>query len=104
MPVRNPSTIKFGLRVVLPTVLVLFGTIATVLISLDQMADEVNRIEERLTTRSVEAALASVQRRLGQTHTDYSSWDDAVRNLYGKVEQTFVDENYVASTAEPIFF
>ena len=68
------------------------------------MAGEVNRIEERLTIRSVEAAVASVERRLGQTHTDYAAWDDAVRSLYGTVDQAFIDENYLSSTASSTFF
>ena len=37
-------------------------------------------------------------------HTDYASWDDAVRSLYGTVDQAFVDENYLASTASSTFF
>src|SRR5437588_4424552 len=104
MPFHRPSTIQFGLRIALPAVLVLIGTIATVLVSLGEMADEVNRIEERLTTRSAEAAVQSLVRRLGDSHDDYAKWDDAVRKLYGTVDQTFVQENFVSSTASPVFF
>src|SRR5262249_9440205 len=61
-------------------------------------------IEETVTTRSVEAAVASAVRRLGQSHKDYASWDDAVRSVYGEINQNFVNENYIASTASPVFF
>jgi sensor domain CHASE-containing protein len=104
MPLRNPSTVQFGLRIVLPTILVLVGTIATVLVSLDQMAGEVNRIEERLTVRSVEGAVASVERSLARCMPTTHPWDDAVRSLYGKLDQGFVDENYLSSTATSTFF
>jgi diguanylate cyclase (GGDEF)-like protein len=95
---------QFGLRIALPAFLVLIGTIATVLVSLREMADEVNRIQERLTTRSAEAAVQSFVRRLGESHDDYADWDDAVRNLYGTVDKAFVSENFVSSTATANFF
>src|SRR5262249_22717854 len=75
MPFRNPATVQFGLRVALPAILVVCGTIAVVLVALDKMANEVNRTEEMVTARSVGAALASTMRRLGQSHKDYASWD-----------------------------
>jgi len=95
---------RYGLRVILPVVAVLVGALATVIISLNEMADAVNRIEETTTARSVEAALKVTLRRIGDTHRDYSQWDDAVRNLYGDVDKDFVRENFVASTADPVFF
>src|SRR5436305_14092968 len=104
MPIHRPSTSQFGLRIALPAFLVLIGTIATVLFSLHEMADEVNRIQERLTTRSAEAAVQSFVRRLGESHDDYADWDDAVRNLYGTIDQSFVKENFVSSTATATFF
>jgi sensor domain CHASE-containing protein len=83
---------------------VLAGTLATVIFSLSEMADEANRIEATLTSRSATAAIQSFVRRLGESHEDYARWDDAVRSLYGPVDRDFVDQNYVASTATPTFF
>ncbi|KAB2874935.1 MAG: hypothetical protein F9K43_03555, partial [Bauldia sp.] len=95
---------RFGIRVILPVVAVLVGAIVTVIVSLDQMSDAVDRIEEKTTARSVEAAIKVTLRRIGDTHRDYTHWDDAVRNLYGGVQQDFVEENFVVSTADPVFF
>ena len=94
----------FGLRVVLPVVTVLVGGLATVVVSLDEMADAANQIEEKTTARSVEAAIKVTLRRIGDTHHDYAQWDDAVRNLYGTINQGFVEESFVSSTANPLFF
>jgi diguanylate cyclase (GGDEF)-like protein len=104
MPSHAQLIGRFGLRVILPVVAVLVGALATVVVSLNEMADAVNRIEETTTARSVEAALAVTLRRIGDTHRDYAQWDDAVRNLYGDVDKDFVRENYIVSTANPVFF
>lgn len=95
---------RVGLPVVLLAIAVLAAAIVTVVVSLHQMADEVNRIEAKLTVRSVEAAVASTLRRLGDINHDYAAWDDAVRNLYGTVNTGFVDENVVPSTESAILF
>ena len=42
------ATARFGLRVALPALIILAGTVATVGVSLNQMADVVNRIEDTL--------------------------------------------------------
>jgi len=100
-----PRSIRqFGLRVALPAIIVLIGAIATVVVSLNEMAGEVNRIEDTLTERAARAAVQSSLRRLGETNGDYAQWDDAVRNLYGTVDQDFVEETFVASTEDPVFF
>ena len=95
---------RFSLRIVLPAFVVLAGTLATVFISLQDMAGEVNRIEQTLTGRSVEAAVQSQLRRMGDLNGDYAQWDDAVRKLYGTVDPAFIEENFKASTASPVFF
>ncbi len=41
---------------------------------------------------------------MANTHDDYAIWDDAVRKLYGKVDQNFVDDPFVSSTEDPVFF
>jgi hypothetical protein len=57
MSYRDQVIARFGLRVVVPAVAVLVGALAIVIVSLGEMSDEVNRIEDRLTERSAEAAL-----------------------------------------------
>jgi diguanylate cyclase (GGDEF)-like protein len=104
MPSLRDTTRKFGFRVALPATLVLVGTLATVIFSLSRMADQTNRIEDELTRRSVGAAVQTFVRRVGESHGDYAQWDDAVRSLYGTVDQDFVRQNFVASTATPTFF
>jgi diguanylate cyclase (GGDEF)-like protein len=99
-----PPSLRFGLRIALPAVLILIGTVIAVLVSLNQMAGIVNQTENALTHRSAEAALDTVLRRLGQSHRDYAEWDDAVRNLYGTVDPLFVRETFDSATANQIFF
>jgi diguanylate cyclase (GGDEF)-like protein len=86
------------------TALALAGALATAMLSLNRVAEEANSIEREITTRSVEAAIAALLRNLGETHSDYAVWDDAVRALYGAVDESFVDSNYAASTATATFF
>src|SRR4029079_5274949 len=92
------AEIRIGLRVVVPALVVLLGTIAIVLISISEMAGEVNRIEETNLERSVESAVATSQRRLRETNEDYARWDDAVRRLYGEPDRGFIEENFISST------
>ena len=80
------------------------GALGAVVLSLDRIASEANLIEEKLTVRSAEAAVQSYLRHLGETHSDYAVWDEAVRNMYGTIDQAFVDENFVASTTTATFF
>lgn len=92
------AEIRIGLRVVVPALVVLLGTIAIVLVSISEMAGEVNRIEETNLERSVESAVVTSQRRLRETNEDYARWDDAVRRLYGEPDRDFIEENFIAST------
>jgi len=104
MSYRDQVLARFGLRVVVPAVAVLVGALVIVIISLGQMSGEVNRIEDRLTARSAEAALRVTVRRLEQTHRDYAEWDDAVRNVYGEVNEDFLRENVTSSTIDAVFY
>ena len=82
----------------------LLGALVTVSLSLDKIETEANSIEETLTVRSAEAAVKSYLRHLGESHADYAVWDDAVRALYGTVDQEFADQNFLASTASPTLY
>lgn len=92
------AEIRLGLRVVVPALIVLLGTIAIVLVSLGEMAGEVNRIEETNLERSVKSAVATSLRRLRETNEDYARWDDAVRRLYAEPDRDFIEENFASST------
>ena len=98
------ATARFGLRIALPALIILAGTVATVGVSLNRMAGVVNRIEDTLTERTTAAAVQAVLRRIGQSHRDYAEWDDAVRNLYGVIDRDFVIENLYSSTETQVFF
>lgn len=104
MSYRDQVIARFGLRVVVPAVAVLIGALAIVIISLSEMAEQVNTIEDQMTTRTADAALRVSVRNLGKTHRDYAVWDDAVRNLYGDVNEVFLDENFASSTIDAVFF
>ncbi|MCB1494195.1 MAG: bifunctional diguanylate cyclase/phosphodiesterase [Bauldia sp.] len=104
MPKLESIISRFGIRILLPAVVVLVGALTIVIVSLGEMANEVNRIEDRLTARSAEAAIQVSLRRIGDSHRDYASWDDAVRNLYGRVDEEFLDEGYVSAAIDAVFF
>ena len=95
---------RLALAVVVPSILVLIAAVAAVAVSLNQMAAAVDDTEMQLTRRSADAAVQSAIRRQASTVQDYTYWDDAVRNLYGVPDETFVGENLGSTTAEPIFF
>ena len=104
MSYRDQVIARFGLRVVVPAVAVLVGALAIVIISLSEMADEVNQIEDKMTERSAEAAVRVTIRNLEETHHDYAEWDDAARHVYGDVDEGFMAENFTSSTIDPVFF
>lgn len=94
---------RHWLGVVLP-VLAFLGALVSVVLSLSWMASEANRIEEKLTVRSAEAAVQSYLRHISESNSDYARWDDAVRGVYGTIDEEFVDQNFRASTETPTFF
>jgi len=89
---------------IVPAGLVLAGAMGTVFVSLNEMADTVNHLEERFTTRLAEAAVHSELTRIAAAHQDYAAWNDAVRGLYGKVDKEFADGNFRSATATGTFF
>jgi len=94
----DSPTLRLGLRIALPAIAILVGTVATVVVSLNRMAGEVDNVEKTLTMRSAAAAVQSVLNRIMLSHNDYAEWDDAVRNLYGGIDPVFFAENFYAST------
>ena len=88
----------------LPALVILIGTIATVVISLNRISGEVDRVEGTLTKRSAEAAVQSTLRLIGKSHRDYAEWDDAVRRLYGTIDPVFFFENFDSTTTTELFF
>ena len=104
MPFFDATTRGFVLRIVLPALLILLATFAIVLISLQQMAGEVNNVESKVTEKSVTAAVNSSLRRLAEINDDYARWDDAVENLYGDVNGDWVADSIVSATIDPVLF
>jgi diguanylate cyclase (GGDEF)-like protein len=104
MAAPSRSKLRLALGIVIPAFLVLAGAVLAVLVSLDEMASIVNRAEAEFTRNSAEAAIHSAKRHMAETVGDYAQWDDATRNLYGAPDPTFVDENLVGSTADPVLF
>ncbi len=96
--------IRFALSIVLPALIILAVTISTLILALNEIASEVNRTALSVTEHVVEGAVQATLRHMANTHGDYAIWDDAARKLYGKVDQGFVDDSFVSSTQDPIFF
>ncbi len=104
MPHLSHPGVRFVAGIVLPAVAILAATIGTLVYALNDIASEVNRTEVASTRRTVEAAVQATLRHMQNTHGDYAVWDDAARKLYGAVDQQFVDDSFVSSTADPVFF
>ena len=96
--------VRFALSIVVPATVILAATFSTLIFALNEIAGEVNRTALALTHQTVEAAVEATLRHMADTHGDYAIWDDAARKLYGKVDQQFVDDSFVSSTADPTFF
>jgi diguanylate cyclase (GGDEF)-like protein len=96
--------VRFALSIVVPAVVILVVTFSALVVALNEIAREVDRTALSLTNQTVEAAVEATLRHMADTHGDYAIWDDAARKLYGKVDQRFVDDSFVSSTADPIFF
>ena len=88
----------------LPATIVLAIALTTVIFAFNEIAREVDRTALSLTRQTVEAAVQATLRHMADTHGDYAIWDDAARKLYGKVDQQFVEDSFVSSTKDPIFF
>ncbi len=96
--------IRFALSVVVPAAIILIVTISTLTFAVNEIAREVNHTALSLTRQTVEAAVKATLNHMADTHGDYAIWDDAARKLYGKVDRQFVDDSFVSSTEDPIFF
>ena len=98
------STFRFGLRVALPVLLVLAGSIMFMIFALNEMAGEVDRIDDIATERSAAASLRAFEKRMRQIHGDYSVWDDAAIKLYGEIDKDFANNNFRDATRTGVFF
>ena len=96
--------IRFALSVIVPAVIILVVAVSTLIFALDEIAREVNRTSLALTRQKVEAAVEATLHHMADTHGDYAVWDDAAHRLYGTVDQEFVNDNFVSSTQDPVFF
>jgi diguanylate cyclase (GGDEF)-like protein len=98
------STFRFALRIALPVLLVLAGSIVFMIVALTEMAGKVDQIDAVATERSAEASLQVLLKRLRDAHGDYAVWDDAAVALYGKVDTEFATRNFKESTRSAVFF
>jgi diguanylate cyclase (GGDEF)-like protein len=95
---------RFTLGIAVPATIVLAVAAATLVFALNDIAGEVDRTALSFTRQSVRAAVTATVHRMGETHGDYAIWDDAARKLYGTIDQPFVDDSFVSSTQDPVFF
>src|SRR5690606_34236800 len=98
------STFRFALRIALPVLVVLAGSIMFMIFALNEMAGEVDRIDAAATEGSADASLQAMLKRLREVHGDYAVWDDAASSLYGTVDFRFAERNFRESTRSGIFF
>ena len=104
MRILKRPTVKFILQVAMPAMLIVLAALFAGRVILSEMAQEVDRSERRSVERAVNAALTANLRRLGDVHSDYAVWDDAVRAFYGTVDMAFAQENVGNSTRQGQLF
>ncbi len=95
---------RSALSIMLPATIILAIAVTTVIFAFNEIAREVNRTALSLTRQTVQAAVEATLHHMADTHGDYAIWDDAARKLYGKVDEQFVEDSFVSSTKDPIFF
>ncbi|WP_051231343.1 putative bifunctional diguanylate cyclase/phosphodiesterase [Kaistia adipata] len=98
------STFRFALRIALPVLVILAGSIMFMIFALNEMAGEVDSIDATATTGSADASLQAMLKRLREVHGDYAVWDDAAVRLYGVVDQDFAERNFREATRSAVFF
>ena len=104
MSLLQRSTFRFALRVALPVLFVLAGSIVFMVFALREMAGEVDKIDAVATERSAEASLVAFNKRLREIHGDYAVWDDAATKLYGAFDREFADGTFKDATRTAVFF
>lgn len=104
MTIIPRSTFRFALRIAMPVLLVLAGSIMFMIFALNEMAGEVDRIDAGATAGSADASLQAMLRRLREAHGDYAVWDSAAAKLYGVVDDEFATSNFRESTRSGVFF
>ena len=95
---------KFGLSVVLPAVLAVAGTIAIVVFALSHMSGAVDRIEDKVTRRAVEAAVQSERQRLMLAHSDYLAFGSAFGPAAALIAPQAVANAFSAATSNSEFY
>jgi diguanylate cyclase (GGDEF)-like protein len=98
------STFRFALRIALPVLVVLAGSILFMIFALNEMAGDVDRFDATSTAGSADASLQAMLKRLREVHGDYAVWDDAAKSLYGSVDRDFADRNFREATRSSVFF
>jgi len=104
MSFLHRPTLRFVVRVALPVLLVLVGSIMFMIFALTEMSGEVDRIEGVATERSAEASLLALLKRLREIHGDYAVWDDSATKLYGEVDGDFAGSTFKEGTRSGVFF
>ena len=94
----------FGLKVVMPVLLVLAVASVAAWMVLGQMAADVDRIEAESREKATRAALNSFLNRLAVSHGDYAVWDEAEDRLGGTIDEDFARDNYGESSRTGILF
>src|SRR5438105_2946042 len=71
------TTRSFGLRVALPAVLILLGTLAAVVLSLTEITERAERLEDARLARAAQAAVGAFVDRVGDAQEHYARADMA---------------------------
>jgi diguanylate cyclase (GGDEF)-like protein len=104
MALVDQRAAKFGLRVVVPAILVLASTFSIVFFSLNRMANDVDRIESRVTVKTVEAAVNSLLERLALAHSEFAVLGSAINADQTVITPLAISRAFAAATAVSRFY
>jgi len=104
MALLDQKSARFGLRVVVPAILILASTIGIVAIALDRMADDVDKIEDRVTQKAVEAAVQALLERLALAHGDYAVLGSSLTTGQAILTPQSAARAFAAATAVSRFY
>jgi diguanylate cyclase (GGDEF)-like protein len=93
MNLISRSTIRFALRIAMPVLVVLAGSIIFMIFALTEMANDVDRIDAAATQRSVDASLKATLKRMREIHANHAMRDDAT-SLHGDIDVESATRHY----------
>ena len=94
MPKSRSFVADFALKVFLPSLVAAISISLLLLYIFDGIVKESNALDDAYTQRSANSALMSLRESMESLVRDNAAWDDAVSNIYGKLNAEWLSTNW----------